>query len=1005
MKTAKQLQQNQIRTDLPRNKELTEHAKNIRKQVARKIIDDDSFISSGSESSYLYRHEKFLKHSSPNKLVRFNLEVSAQAIDYILYENFAPFYKLFLCSRVIEHAHYQYVDYETGDFGKPYLGVSKEFGIFFTPPKISTNMANWLLSQLNGDAVILDPASGMGSLLGSVLYGLVNLDAHKDKTIKSLYGIELDSHIATLSEKVLKRVISELGLNIDLKIITEDSITLLSDDRLLSQNGLPSTFDGIIMNPPYGRVRFEKSRLTNGETEIDLERNHYESVLSSKREEAGQLTLKIEKIAQSCGISQGLKEYPKLFIALSLARLSKRGAMSAIVPDSWMGSKTYLDLRRQLFDRHSLQEVHLYKENEGLFATVNQSTSVINVSNHSPVDRITLYNFRDAVHHIEYKTLKELSPENLYIPKISGEELDILTHLQQFQTIKENNRIHNYRGELDQTNDKESFTEDVTDMPLVRGENVERYKYQHSINGSSSLYVKDKFIQKYRISKPKFKHTRQARIVGRQVSYANKKRRLSFAIVPENHALGNSCNYLFVEKDDHDDNKLWALLGILNSAVIEWFFRIYNSNNHVSNYEINGFPIPTLDEKWTAALAHSTRLLTEAYESLDIRCIDDNALLEGFHEALVAQIFGLSPQTFRTILSSLSAEHIGRTVSILEALYEGIAPDFSGCKGWYQHTLSRLSDADKEQIKYIPPGGNWQSIPEHVPSKRLEQIRQMTKERGVVRTTYYGRLRGDQPAYTISTYYNRPGNGTNLHPYEQRTISSREAARLQSFPDWYYFLGTETSIRNQIGNAVPPLLAYAVGKKLAEINQGLGTCVDVFSGAGGLSLGLELAGWDLIASADNDKYANQTYAFNRPTSNRADEDGKTLLIESDLSAFHEYEAVVELIRAKLKGKELDLLVGGPPCQGFSHAGFRKLDDQRNNLAKIYINMAEALRPKTFVLENVEGLLTAQKGQVFKRLNFIIAGDWLSRYRAALVSDGRAIWRTSDEKACFCGGHS
>src|SRR3989344_4523409 len=123
----------------------------------------------------------------------------------------------------------------------------------------------------------------------------------------------------------------------------------------------------------------------------------------------------------------------------------------------------------------------------------------------------------------------------------------------------------------------------------------------------------------------------------------------------------------------------------------------------------------------------------------------------------------------------------------------------------FNHVTYSLSDNDLKMVKSIPEGGNWKNIPKSIPSKRLEQIR-----RSGGRTTLYGRLSWNKPSYTISTYFNRPGNGTYIHPSEERVISAREAARLQSFPDNYIFEGSKTSYCKQIGNAVPPLLAYFI---------------------------------------------------------------------------------------------------------------------------------------------------------------------------------------------------
>ena len=83
-------------------------------------------------------------------------------------------------------------------------------------------------------------------------------------------------------------------------------------------------------------------------------------------------------------------------------------------------------------------------------------------------------------------------------------------------------------------------------------------------------------------------------------------------------------------------------------------------------------------------------------------------------------------------------------------------------------------------------------------------------------TNLLGRLDASLPAYTITTQFDNVTTGCFTHPYEERSLSVREGARLQTFPDTYRFVGTLTSRFRQIGNAVPPPLGYAVARSVAD---------------------------------------------------------------------------------------------------------------------------------------------------------------------------------------------
>lgn len=121
--------------------------------------------------------------------------------------------------------------------------------------------------------------------------------------------------------------------------------------------------------------------------------------------------------------------------------------------------------------------------------------------------------------------------------------------------------------------------------------------------------------------------------------------------------------------------------------------------------------------------------------------------------------------------------------------------------------------------------------------------------------------------------------------------------------------------------------------------------IDLFCGAGGMSLGFEQAGFDVVAAVDQDPVHVATHASNFP---------KCKTIQADVSRLtgSELRQHAELT----EHKQIDVLFGGPPCQGFSTMGKRAMNDPRNQLLQEFARLAMELRPKYFVVENVAGLL-------------------------------------------------
>jgi DNA (cytosine-5)-methyltransferase 1 len=126
------------------------------------------------------------------------------------------------------------------------------------------------------------------------------------------------------------------------------------------------------------------------------------------------------------------------------------------------------------------------------------------------------------------------------------------------------------------------------------------------------------------------------------------------------------------------------------------------------------------------------------------------------------------------------------------------------------HHCARLGKVNIERLPHIPPGGSWRDIPHDLLPKGMQRARRSDH------TKRYGRLDPNGLASTILTKCD-PHWGSYIHPTQNRVLSVREAARIQSFPDKIRFFGSVTEQYEQVGNAVPPLFARAIGQQIQKI--------------------------------------------------------------------------------------------------------------------------------------------------------------------------------------------
>lgn len=328
--------------------------------------------------------------------------------------------------------------------------------------------------------------------------------------------------------------------------------------------------------------------------------------------------------------------------------------------------------------------------------------------------------------------------------------------------------------------------------------------------------------------------------------------------------------------------------------------------------------------------------------------------------------------------------------------------------------INDLMDKGEEIPNHIPLAHSekvvqrYRLIPEGGKLPRPEELPEEIRRKGF--GTTYVRLHRQKLSPTIV-----PGNNAlPVHPVLDRSLTPREAARIQTFPDDYIFKGDRRSQCIQVGNAVPPLLAAKLAHALKlyinnidydgmapdrsyyvkdmesyneEFKDKSGKRAtlkfgDLFCGVGGFTQGLEQAGLQCVLGVDFNEWAVDAYQknFNHEC------------MQLDLSV----EENQKLVARKLRDANVDLVVGGPPCQGFSIFGKRRFvntkqhdltKDKRNDLVFAYAKIVVESETKWFIMENVPGLLSAHKGEYVSAIvSYFQENGYRTEYRVINAAD-------------------
>lgn len=187
---------------------------------------------------------------------------------------------------------------------------------------------------------------------------------------------------------------------------------------------------------------------------------------------------------------------------------------------------------------------------------------------------------------------------------------------------------------------------------------------------------------------------------------------------------------------------------------------------------------------------------------------------------------------------------------------------------------------------------------------------------------------------------------------------------------------------------------FYINEKQINIDTSAPKIIDLFCGAGGLSLGFMQEGYITALANDIEPCCIDTYSHNHPETPRKH------IILGDINN------VIKDIENLMRFKDIDVLVGGPPCQGFSMANRQRLiDDPRNHLYKSYIKVLELIQPRFFVMENVKGMLSVANQVIedFKNVGYSVSAKILNaknfgvpQNRERLIFIGNRIGFNNDE---------
>ena len=330
-------------------------------------------------------------------------------------------------------------------------------------------------------------------------------------------------------------------------------------------------FDIVIGNPPYFK---------------------YEGTIKDEIET-------IRKISELKIAFGGKLNAYKLFLAISINKICRdRGVISMIFQNSFIADQQATLLRKEVINHHRIITIDSFPERDSkkkrVFPSVKMSVCILlmqKTGKQMPFV-VNFWNdkYKSSGNSVIYtaQDIKNIDSKDYCIPRIEQHSIPLAIKLRQFSKIP----LKCYEGELNMTFHKHFFNDDSTNPTILKGAAIQRYYITYKMSQGKIEYLDEDCYLSENTSE-KSRHHEVERIAMQGMTGANDKIRLVMTIVPSGVYLANSCNYIL---PTHELPASY-LLGLLNSKLLNWYFRCFSTNSNVNGYEVEDFPMPKVNEK------------------------------------------------------------------------------------------------------------------------------------------------------------------------------------------------------------------------------------------------------------------------------------------------------------------------------------------------------------------------------------------------------------------------